>query len=230
MPLLSIENLSIAFRSNPEPVVRDISFSLEKGEMLALVGESGSGKSVTALSILQLLDPGAAWYPGGSIRFEGTELLRASDKTMRTVRGGKIGFIFQDYNLIPTLTAFENIAYVLWLQRVPAGERRKRVFEICERFGIASLINRRPSKLSRGQQQRVAVARAIAHKPKIVLGDELTANLDHKTGAELMDFLKELNQKDGITFVYATHDPVMMQRASRIVKIQDGMIVDGEAK
>ena len=135
------------------------------------------------------------------------------------------GFIFQDFNLIPTLSALENIEYVLWLQGVGAQERRSRALEVCSRFAIEKLVDRRPAQLSRGQQQRVAVARAIVHKPRIVLGDELTANLDHKTGATLMDFLKELNKKEGMTFVYASHDPVMIERAERVIRMQDGAIV-----
>jgi len=120
----------------------------------------------------------------------------------------------------------ENIEYVLWLQGIPSAERRTRATQVCERFGIGKLIHRRPSRLSRGQQQRVAVARAIVHKPRVVLGDELTANLDQKTGAELMDFLKELNREEKMTFVYATHDPVMMARAQRIVRLADGRLIE----
>jgi putative ABC transport system ATP-binding protein len=137
-----------------------------------------------------------------------------------------IGFIFQDYNLFPTLTAVENVEYVLWLQKVAAAERRERAVAALKRVGLEKFIKRRPNALSRGQQQRVAICRAIVHKPSLVLGDELTANLDHKTGEELMEFLKELNQTDHITFVYATHDPVMMQKAKRVIKMQDGRIIE----
>ena len=161
----------------------------------------------------------------GDILVEGQKVSSFSQEKLANIRLYKLGFIFQDYNLIPTFSVFENIEYLLWLQKVPAGERKKRILEVCQRFGISHLISRRPAKLSRGQQQRVAVARAIVHRPSVVLGDELTANLDHKTGAELMDFLRELNEKEKVTFIYATHDPVMMDRAKRIVKMTDGRIL-----
>ena len=224
MTLIRTENVTKIFQEDAMPVtaLAGVSVAIEEGSFAALCGPSGSGKT-TLLNLIGCLDRPSQ----GSIRFDGQDISSLSQKQLTEYRLRKIGFIFQDYNLIPTLTAAENIEYVLWLQRVAAAERSRRVEEICRRFGIANLIGRRPSKLSRGQQQRVAVARAIVHRPRLVLGDELTANLDHKTGAELMDFLKELNQKEGITFLYATHDPMMIERGGRVIRMQDGRIVNG---
>jgi putative ABC transport system ATP-binding protein len=225
MPLIKAENITKIFQEGTLPVtaLSNVSLEIEEGAFTALSGPSGSGKT-TLLNLIGCLDRPTS----GRIYFDGEEISRYSQKKLTPFRLRKIGFIFQDYNLIPTLTAEENIEYVLWLQGVAAAERRKRSTDVCRRFGIAHLMQRRPSKLSRGQQQRVAVARAVVHKPRIVLGDELTANLDHKTGAELMDFLRELNEKEGMTFVYATHDPVMIGRAERVVRMQDGIIQNTE--
>ena len=226
MPLVRTEGLSKIFQEGSLPVtaLSSISIEIEEGSFVALCGPSGSGKT-TLLNLIGCLDRPTS----GKVFLDGEETSKLARQKLAQLRLRKIGFIFQDYNMIPTLTAIENIEYVLWLQGAGAAERRKRSIEICERFGIGKLIDRRPAKLSRGQQQRVAVARAVAHKPRVVLGDELTANLDHKTGADLMDFLKELNQKEGITFLYATHDPVMMERANQIIKMQDGKILEVES-
>src|SRR3989338_4782426 len=223
MELVEVQNIQKISRENSHAVqaLTDISLTIRPGEFTALCGPSGSGKT-TLLNLIGCLDRPTQ----GKILLDGDEISRASQQDLTKIRLRKIGFIFQDFNLIPSYTALENIEYVLWLQCVRAAARQKSALEICSRFGIEKLIGRRPSKLSRGQQQRVAVARAIIHKPKIVLGDELTANLDHKTGADLMDFLKKLNQEEGMTFVYATHDPVMMERANRIVRMQDGKIIN----
>lgn len=221
MPLIKIEQATKIFRENSEPVfaLSSVSIQIEAGEFAALSGPSGSGKT-TLLNLIGCLDRPSE----GQIYFDGQEIGRLSQKQLTEFRLRKIGFIFQDYNLIPAFTAIENIEYVLWLQNVSAAERRKRAIEICERFGIKELIDRRPFQMSRGQQQRVAVARAIVHKPKIVLGDELTANLDHKTGTELMEFLKELNRKENMTFLYATHDPAILKQARRVIALEDGKL------
>ena len=219
---MQVQNISKQFAEGSLAVnaLSDVSLAVQAGEFTALCGPSGSGKT-TLLNLIGCL----ASPTQGKIFVEGQEVSALLQSELASLRLHKLGFIFQDYNLIPTLSAYENIEYVLWLQKVPALERKKRILEVCDRFSITHLISRRPAKLSRGQQQRVAVARAIVHRPSIVLGDELTANLDHKTGAELMDFLRELNEKEKITFIYATHDPVMMDRAKRIVKMTDGRII-----
>ena len=206
-------------KSLPVAALSAVSLEIEERAFTALSGPSGSGKT-TLLTLIGGLDRPTK----GKVYLEGEEISRLPQKRLTFFRLRKIGFIFQDYNLIPSFTASENIEYVLWLQGVQAGERRKKSVEAAERLGIASLLDRRPWQLSRGQQQRVAVARAIVHRPRLVLGDELTANLDQKTGIELMKYLKELNQQEGITFLYATHDPTMLAFAEQVIKMQDGKI------
>ncbi len=226
MALVKTDRVSKIFKEDAQPVpaLSSVSIQIEEGEFTALSGPSGSGKT-TLLNLIGCLDKPSE----GHIYLDGEEVSSLSQNRLTEFRLRKIGFIFQDYNLIPAFSAVENIEYVLWLQGVSASERRKRSTEICERFGIGKLINRRPFQMSRGQQQRVAVARAIVHKPKIVLGDELTANLDHKTGTELMEFLKELNRESNITFVYATHDPAILKQANRIITLQDGKLTNEKA-
>lgn len=205
----------------PVTALSGVSFHLEPGSFVSLCGPSGSGKT-TLLNMMGCLDRPSE----GKIILDGEDVTRLSQSQLSKLRLHKIGFIFQDFNLIPTLSAVENIEYVLWLQNVSPAERRRRALEICERFGIEKLVHRRPPQLSRGQQQRAAVARALVHKPKIVFGDELTANLDHKTGTALMAFLKELNREEKMTFVYASHDPVMIECAERVIRLFDGKLVD----
>ena len=219
--IIRANNIIKTFNHHSLPVtaLAGVSLSVEKGAFVALCGPSGSGKT-TLLNLLGCLDRPSQ----GQIYLEDEELTALSQKQLSGFRLYKVGFIFQDYNLIPTFRVRENIEYVLWLQGVGARERRDRAEQVCERFGIGKLLQRYPAQLSRGQQQRVAVARAIVHKPLLVLGDELTANLDHQTGCELMDFLHELNKEIGMTFVYATHDPAMMERADRVMRMVDGRL------
>jgi len=221
MTLIRTEKLSKVFkdRSLPVTALSSIDLKIGAGEFVALSGPSGSGKT-TLLNLIGCLDRPSS----GAVFFDSEDVSKLSQQKLTRFRLRSIGFVFQDFNLIPTFTAMENIEYVLWLQGISGAERRKRSLEVCKRFSIEKLTHRRPVELSRGQQQRVAVARAIVHKPKIVLGDELTANLDHKTGVELMDFLKDLNHRERMTFVYASHDPVMVERASRVIQMQDGAI------
>lgn len=222
MAIVKIVNVAKIFRGNalPVPALKSVSLEISEGEFVVLSGPSGSGKT-TLLNLMGCLDRPEE----GEIYLDGENVTHLPQQKLTPFRLHKIGFIFQDYNLIPTLSAQENIEYALWLQGVNRQERRARSVEVAEKFSIAHLLGRRPAQLSRGQQQRVAVARAIVHRPRLVLGDELTANLDQKTGAELMDFLRELNQREKITFVYATHDPVMIERANRVVRMQDGEII-----
>lgn len=226
MAIVRIENLTKLFKENDSNVnaLSNISLEIQEGAFTALSGPSGSGKT-TLLNAIGCLDRPSS----GKIFIDSDEVSACSQDKLSKIRRDKIGFIFQDYNLIPTFSAAENVEYVLWLQGVGAAERRRRSEDICKRFSIGHLMSRRPSQLSRGQQQRVAVARAIVHNPRIVLGDELTANLDHKTGRELMEFLKGLNQKEGITFVYATHDPIMIEYANAVIRMQDGQLLESSA-
>ena len=219
--MLRILNVTQIFQESDFPVqaLIDISIEVPKGAFFALCGPSGSGKTTLLNLVGCLMRP-----TQGKILFEDAEISRLSQKELTQFRLRKIGFIFQDYNLIPTFTARENIEYPLWLQGISGNERAKRTRELAVRFGIEKLLNRKPAQLSRGQQQRVAIARALIHKPRLVLGDELTANLDHKTGTELMEFLKKLNREEKTTFLYATHDPVMMKYAERIITLQDGKL------
>lgn len=221
-PLLSVRHVSKVFRATPVDVrvLKDVSFEIERGTFMALVGPSGSGKT-TLLTLLGCLDQPSE----GAILFDNREIIHFSRSQLAEERLRHLGFIFQDYNLIPTLTALENVEYVLWLQGVRGRARRLEATKVLQRVGLGPFLHRRPNRLSRGQQQRVAVSRAIVHHPKLVLGDEITANLDRRTGMDLMDFLKQLNQKDGMTFLYATHDPVMMERAGRVLELEDGVIL-----
>jgi len=221
MPIIKTENLGRIYQTGKVEVValRMVNMSVEPGEFLAIVGPSGSGKT-TLLNMIGALDSPTH----GKIFFEEEDLTKASSFRLAEVRLRKIGFIFQAYNLIPVLTAFENVEYVMLLQGIPERERKKKALEALIEVGLKTCIDRRPGDLSGGQQQRVAVARAIVSGPKIVLADEPTANLDSKTGAGLMDLLLELNQWKGITFVFSTHDPMVMERAKRTIHLRDGRI------
>lgn len=223
MDILKIQNISQVFQEGAQAVkaLEGIHLTVEEGDFVCLSGPSGSGKT-TLLNLIGCL----AKPVQGKIFFDSSDVTQLSEEQLTELRLRKIGFIFQDYNLIPTFTVLENIEYVLWLQKISKEERKKRSLSICERFKIEAFVDRFPYQLSRGQQQRVAVTRAIVHKPRIVLGDELTANLDHQTGISLMEFLKQLNEAEKITFLYATHDPVMMKFADRIVRLEDGRITN----
>ena len=203
--------------------LRGIDFRMEPGEFTAIFGPSGSGKT-TLLNILGGLD-----HPTqGQVWLEDKELTSLKQGELSRLRLFKIGFVFQSYNLIPVLTALENVEYVLLLQRVPKKERIERAQSLLEELGLGDLIHKRPTEMSGGQQQRVAVARAIVHYPKLVLADEPTANLDSKTAGDLMDLMRRLNQERGITFLFSTHDKLVMERARRLVELRDGQIVRDE--
>ena len=203
--------------------LRGIDFRMEPGEFTAIFGPSGSGKT-TLLNILGGLD-----HPTqGRVWLEDKELTSLKQGELSRLRLFKIGFVFQSYNLIPVLTALENVEYVLLLQRVPKKERIERAQRLLEELGLGDLIHKRPTEMSGGQQQRVAVARAIVHYPKLVLADEPTANLDSKTAGDLMDLMRRLNQERGITFLFSTHDKLVMERARRLVELRDGQIVRDE--
>lgn len=210
---------------NKVMAVDHVSLKIYPGEFTALVGPSGSGKT-TLLNMMSGLDnptAGKAYLAGKSISdMQGNEL---SD-----YRRDHIGFIFQSYNLIPVLSAYENVEYILLLQNLPVEERRERVFAMLKEVGLEGRENRRPAELSGGQQQRVAVARAMVSRPDIILADEPTANLDSHTGAALLDMMKELNEKNKITFVFSTHDHMIMERAKRLVILKDGKVDRDEVR
>tara|TARA_B100001142_G_C14045248_1_gene543661 strand:- start:54 stop:743 length:690 start_codon:yes stop_codon:yes gene_type:complete len=201
--------------------VDGVSLNIEDGEFTAIVGPSGSGKT-TLLNIIGGLDTPNR----GSVKVASHELTGMSKSDLIDFRLHNIGFVFQSYNLIPVLTAYENIEFVMLLQNRSLKERKQRVEELLEAVGIAEKSKKRPSQLSGGQQQRVAVARALAPKPKFILADEPTANLDSKSTAKLLDIMEQLNLKEGITFLFSTHDQRVIDRARRVVTLTDGKITE----
>ncbi|MBF5008685.1 ABC transporter ATP-binding protein [Burkholderia pseudomultivorans] len=199
--------------------LQQIDLEIRRGEFVVLVGPSGSGKT-TLLNMIGGLDSPTT----GRVWVEGTEISSLGKGALSAMRLRQIGFVFQEFNLIPVLSALENIEFVMLLQGVPQAERRARACALLEDLGLKGLEHRRPQQLSGGQQQRVAVARAIAAEPVIVLPDEPTANLDSKAGAALMDMMKALNERRGVTFVFSTHDPMVVERARRVIRLCDGRI------
>jgi len=205
--------------------LRGVELTVEAGDFAALVGPSGSGKS-TLLNLIGTLDKPTS----GSIQVAGQEVSTLDRAASANFRLKHIGFVFQAYNLLPVLTAYENAEYTLMLQGMPVSERKAVVGPLLERVGLEGMFDRKPHELSGGQQQRVAVARALASKPSLVLADEPTANLDSETGEALLDLMVELNQQDGVTFVFASHDPAVVSRVRRVVTLRDGLVASDERK
>ena len=205
--------------------LRGLTFSIKPAEFTAIVGPSGSGKS-TALNLIGGLDRPTT----GTIRVEVRDLSALGARELSHLRRDRIGFVFQAYNLMPVLTAYENAEIVLALQGVDPAERRDRVMKLLSDVGLDGLEDRRPDELSGGQQQRVAIARAIASAPAIILADEPTANVDSETADSLLALMEELNQRRGATFLFSTHDPRVMDRARRIIRIVDGRVESDEAR
>lgn len=223
MAAVRTENLTRVYRQDSVAVtaLRDVSLVIEQGEFAALVGPSGSGKS-TLLNLLGGLDRPTA----GRLWVGKEELGTLSRGALSQLRLRRIGFVFQEFNLIPVLSALENVEYVMLLQGVPDTERRQRARAMLAEVGLEGLEDRRPGELSGGQQQRVAVARAIVAEPALVLADEPTANLDSATGAALIELMRRLNTEQGVTFVFSTHDPMVMEHARRLVRLKDGQVVN----
>jgi putative ABC transport system ATP-binding protein len=205
--------------------LRQVNLSVKAGGFVAIAGPSGSGKT-TLLNLIGGLDR----PDGGRIKFKGHNYEELSDTQMAELRLHHIGFVFQSYNLIPVLSAVENVEYVMLLQGVPTTERRRRACGILDEVGLENKYHRRPAELSGGQQQRVAVARAIVSNPSMVLADEPTANLDSKTGEELLQLMTAMNTQRGVTFIFSTHDEMVMAYARRIVVVHDGRIADDQNK
>ena len=205
--------------------LRGISLSIKKGGFFALAGPSGSGKT-TVLNIIGGLDSADS----GRVMVDGNVLDEMNQSQLANLRLHNIGFVFQAYNLIPVLSALENVEYVMLLQGVPVADRRQRAKTILDDVGLEDKYDRRPAELSGGQQQRVAVARAIVSNPSIVLADEPTANLDSKSGQDLLELMQEMNEKKKVTFIFSTHDHMVMDYARRLVKIRDGRVVDDQIK
>ena len=202
-----------------------VDLSVRAGDFAVLVGPSGSGKT-TLLNMIGGLDTPTS----GRVWIGDTEIGRLTRSERSRVRLRSIGFVFQEFNLVPVLSAVENAEFVMLLQGLPAAERRRRASALLQELGLAGLEHRRPSELSGGQQQRVAVARALAAEPLIVLPDEPTANLDSKAGAALMDLMRRLNDERGSTFVFSTHDPMVVERARRVIRLRDGRIESDEQR
>jgi putative ABC transport system ATP-binding protein len=207
------------------PALRGVDFRLERGESVVVAGPSGSGKS-TLLNLLGCLDEPDA----GRVSFEGRDLSRATAAEKTRLRRRRLGFVFQSFHLIPVLSALENVDYPLLIDGVSRPIRRERAEAALAAVGLADRLGHRPDQLSGGERQRVAIARALVHDPVLVFADEPTANLDSRTGAAVVDLLSKLNAERGVSFVLATHDPAIMERAARIVRLADGRIADDTAR
>ncbi len=227
MEIIQIKNLHKIYNSDSVSVnaVNGIDLSFEEGEFTAIVGPSGSGKT-TLLNIIGGLDDSTE----GTVTIDNVEINRLSKRKLTDFRMNNIGFVFQAYNLIPVLTAWENVEFIMQLQGAGKKARDKRTAEILQAVGLKGMENRRPSKLSGGQQQRVAVARALASKPKFVLADEPTANLDSKSTENLLDIMEKLNKEEKITFIFSTHDQRVVNKARRVITLEDGKILNDERK
>jgi putative ABC transport system ATP-binding protein len=222
-PLLSGRGLTRTYWLDSQPVagIQDLSIDIAPGDLCALEGPSGSGKT-TLLNLLGLLDAPDA----GTLFLEGRDV-RDLDETRRAaVRLERFGFVFQSFNLIPVLTARENVEYPMSLRRIDKETRRQRARALLESVGLGGKENARPDLLSGGQRQRVAIARALANTPEVVFADEPTANLDSRTAGEILDLMRLLNLEHGVAFVFATHDPRVVERARRVIVLRDGRIVE----
>lgn len=223
--VIDAHNISKVYnqKSIPVPAINGVHLHIERGEFTALVGPSGSGKT-TLLNIIGGLD-----HPdSGEVIINGTDITKLSDNALIDFRLRNIGFVFQSYNLIPVLTARENVEFIMLLQNKGAGERDKRVSDLLREVGLEDKFDARPSELSGGQQQRVAVARALASKPQFVLADEPTANLDSRSAANLLDIMARLNREENMTFVFSTHDQRVIDKARRVITLVDGKIASDE--
>jgi len=222
MKIIEVQDLHKTYTETEVEVkaINGIDLSFEEGEFTAVVGPSGCGKT-TFLNMIGGLDAPTS----GKVFINGTDISTFSSSKMIDFRLNNIGFVFQAYNLIPVLTAKENAEFIMQLQGKPKAERDRRIAELFEAIGIAGKENIRPSRLSGGQQQRVAVARALASKPKFILADEPTANLDSKATEELLDIMHELNRREKVTFIFSTHDQRVIDRAERVITLEDGKVV-----
>lgn len=221
MAVISTENLGKVYRESEVPVqaLKNVSIQIEKGEFTAVVGPSGSGKS-TLLHLLGGLDIPTS----GRVIIDNTDINTLSSSKLTEFRLNNIGFVFQAYNLLPVLTALENVEFIMLLQKKSKAERRKRGLQLLDDVGLGGRANHRPVQLSGGEQQRVAVARAIASQPKFVLADEPTANLDSHSASKLLDIMEDLNKNRGTTFIFSTHDERVIHRAKRVITLMDGRV------
>ena len=226
MEVTKIDNVTRIFKIGKmeTQALRGVSLTIESGEFTALVGPSGSGKT-TLLQLIGCLDQPTS----GHVFINGKDVSRLNRNQRADMRKGAIGFIFQFFALIPTLTAYENVEMPLLLVGASSSERRERVSQLLEAVELTDRAHHRPDQLSGGQQQRVAIARALATKPALILADEPTANLDTPNGKQVMEIMTRLNQETGVTFIFATHDPRVIQYARRVVTLRDGQVVENHA-
>jgi putative ABC transport system ATP-binding protein len=227
MEVIKVENVTRVFTTGKleTQALRGVNLTIESGEFTALVGPSGSGKT-TLLQLIGCLDQPTT----GQVYINGKDVSRLNRNQRADMRRGTIGFIFQFFALIPTLTAYENIEMPLLLNGHKPSERRERVMQLLQAVDLADRAHHRPDQLSGGEQQRVAVARALAPKPTLILADEPTANLDTPNGKVVMETMTRLNQETGVTFVFATHDPRVISYARRVVTLRDGLIVENSTE
>jgi putative ABC transport system ATP-binding protein len=227
MKVLEIKKVHKIYNSSEVQVhaVNNVSLDFERGEFAAIVGPSGSGKT-TLLNMIGGLDMPTE----GKILVDNTDLSELKSSRLIDFRMRNIGFVFQSYNLIPVLTAKENVEFIMSLQKWNKQDRDNRTFELLKAVGLENRTDSRPSKLSGGQQQRVAVARALASKPKFVLADEPTANLDSKSTETLLEIMEELNKEEGITFIFSTHDARVVKKARRVITLEDGKVISDERR
>ena len=225
--IIEVDNVTKEYRTDHTAVhaLRGVSLQIQAGEFLSIAGPSGSGKT-TLLNLIGCLDVPSS----GEITVDGEPVSGKSRVELATLRRHKLGFVFQTFNLIPVLTAYENVSFALSLLGVEGGELRERTLKMLEEVGLAGLEKRRPGELSGGQQQRVAIARALVKGPQIVLADEPTANLDSDTGREILELMGALNRTHGTTFVFSTHDPMVMDFARRLVLLHDGSLTKDERR
>lgn len=224
---VELNDVKKTYRTGPIEVsaLRGVSLKIAPGEFVAAAGPSGSGKT-TLLNIIGGLDRADS----GEVRVAGQDLQLLASGELAGLRLRRIGFVFQTYNLMPVLTALENAEFTLLLQGIPAHRRREKVHKLFAEIGLAGLEDRRPAELSGGQQQRVAVARAMVTEPALILADEPTANLDSATAIALLDVMQHLNRVTGTTFIFSTHDPQVMERAHRMIRLRDGQIVSDDRR
>ncbi len=223
-PIVSIVNVSKEYTLGETvvPALRDINLSVAPSEFISIAGPSGSGKT-TLLNLIGCVDTATT----GQVIIAGQDTRNLSERQLTELRLHTIGFIFQSFNLVPVLSVFENVEFPLLLQRkLGSAERKQRVMDLLTKVGLADRAKHRPSELSGGQRQRVAIARALVTRPKIVLADEPTANLDSKTGENIIDLMKEMNQIEKTTFIFSTHDAKVMAHANSIIRMADGKIVE----
>jgi len=226
-PIVSLQGLSKVYQQGQVEVraVNNLTLDIHKGDFAALSGPSGSGKT-TVLNMIGGLDVPSS----GRVLLEGRDLSELSRSELSAMRRDRIGFVFQAYNLIPVMTAYENAEFVLKLQGAPERECHDRIMALLAEVGLQGLEHRRPDEMSGGQQQRVAIARAIVTRPAIVLADEPTANVDSANAEALLDLMQQLNREEGVTFLFSTHDPRVMNRARRLIRLRDGALEKDEVR